>query len=108
MAADAPSRDERIPAASTDEEQVLAYGADVKVRPREDRTCTYVLRAEPGWEGREPVPVVTRAGSCDAATECRPSREGAMLRLCVEPLDDRPAGARSAERTTEFRQRGRY
>ncbi|HEX8674015.1 MAG TPA: hypothetical protein VF710_19105 [Longimicrobium sp.] len=76
-------------------------------RPR-DRTRTYVLRAEPVWEGRDPVPVVTRAGACDSGTECRPSREGATVRLCVVPLEGPPGYGRAEERTTEFRQRGRF
>lgn len=67
------------------------------------RLATYVLRAEPAWEGREPVPVVTQRAACDARTECRPSRERATLRLCLEPLGEDTADLRSRERTRDFR-----
>ncbi|HEX2203710.1 MAG TPA: carboxypeptidase-like regulatory domain-containing protein [Longimicrobium sp.] len=71
------------------------------------RLRTFVLRAEPAWEGRDPVPVVTQRGSCDPRPECRPSREAASVRLCVEPLAEVSAEERSKERTAEFRRQGR-
>lgn len=67
------------------------------------RRVTYVLRAEPVWEGREPVPVITQRGSCDPRPECRPSRETGSLRLCVEPEKEIPAGERAADRARDFR-----
>jgi hypothetical protein len=102
MAADAPSRDERIPAASTDEEQVLAYGADVKVRPREDRTCTYVLRAEPGGRGASRCPWSPAPGrATPRRSAARPARAPCCGCAWSRWTTARPArGAPSARRSS--------
>ncbi|MBI4539749.1 MAG: carboxypeptidase-like regulatory domain-containing protein [Gemmatimonadetes bacterium] len=66
---------------------------------------TYVLRVEGAWEGRSPVPVVTNRG-CDPRPECRPSKEVASVRLCVEALEERTGRARVEDRTAAFRKLG--
>jgi predicted flap endonuclease-1-like 5' DNA nuclease len=75
-------------------------------QPPADTTCVYVLRAEPVWEGCDPVPVVTRPGPADPRPECRPSREAASMRLCVQPLAEPNPEARAADRTDRFRRLG--
>lgn len=86
--------------------------ADFRLLPQQTPTPapgmdTYVLRAEPAWSGRDPVPVVSGRDHCDPRPACRPSREVAGVRLCVEPLEERTDEAVARRRTTEFREKGR-
>jgi predicted flap endonuclease-1-like 5' DNA nuclease len=85
---------------------VLPVQPLIPVEDPRGRETTYVLRAEPVWEGREPVPVVTGRGSGDPRTECRPSREVAGVRLCIEPLRADDAARCADERVARFRAAG--